>query len=130
MRPLVEHRGRGQVGRDLVRVCLLTAARRNLVRARHSTTGRSVRPVGRAAGSCSWLVALAEDARVSGNEVVRGPCTLQVLQGQLRIRPPRRRDLIALPGDLLELADADIWLEAVTDVAVIATGAAASGGAP
>ena len=68
------------------RICLLTVARRDLGWARQSITGRSVRLIGRPAGSSSWMVALAENAGISGSDVVRGPCTLQVLQGQVRVR--------------------------------------------
>ena len=71
------------------------------------------------------MVALAANAGISGSDVVHGPCTLQVLQGQVRVRWHSERDLMALPCDLLELPDGAVWLDAITDAAVIVTGAPA-----
>ena len=78
--------------------------------------------LGHPAGSSTWLVALAAGAGIAGNEVVRGACTLQVLQGQVRVRRARQRDLTAFPGDLLGLPDAGVRLDAATDTALIVTG--------
>ena len=78
--------------------------------------------LGHPAGSSTWLVALAEGAELAVNEVVRGACTLQVLQGQVRVRRARQRSLTVFPGDLLELSDAGVRLHAATDTALMVTG--------
>ena len=108
----------------VTRICLLTLTRRSLSWARHSITGRSVRPISQVVGPRSWLVALAESAGISASDVIGGACTLQVLQGQLRLRHGMR-NLTAFPGDLIAVPDAAVWLSAITDCAVILTGAAA-----
>ena len=113
----------GRVG-TIARICLLTLMRRDLLWARHSMTGRSVRLVSEVVGPSSWLVALAESAGIGGSDVIRGACTVQVLQGQLQVRYGQR-DVTAFPGDLLTVPDATAWLSAITDCAVILTGAAA-----
>jgi hypothetical protein len=109
---------------EITRFCLLTLVRRDLTWARASITGRSVRAVGGAAGSSSWVVALAESAGISGSDVVRGGCTVQVLQGQVKVRHGRR-GLTAFPGDLVVLPDSGVWLAALTEAAVVLTGDAA-----
>jgi hypothetical protein len=110
-----------QRGHELTRVCLLTLVRRDLTWARASITGRKIRAVGGDAGPGSWVVALAESAGISGSDVVRGGCTVQVLQGQVRVRHGGR-GLTAFPGDMVVVPDATVWLAALTDAAVVLTG--------
>lgn len=108
----------------VARIRLLRLVGQDLLWARNSITGRSVRAISLAAGCSAWLVALAEGAGISGSDVIRGAFTVQVLQGQVRVRHSRR-DLTASSGDLVAVPDHSSWLAATTDVAVVLTGEAA-----
>ena len=108
----------------VARIRLLSLVGRDLLWARNSITGRSVRAISQAAGCSAWLVALAEGAGISGSDVIRGAFTVQVLQGQVRVRHDRR-DLTASSGDLVVVPDHSAWLAATTDFVVVLTGVAA-----